>query len=183
MNNLTIVGLTLGITLLIIGAMVGLMPMMAKKGIKVDKIIEKTTAVLDGVDAVVGVAEKLLPNNPTIDIVTRIQNYAKLGVKEAEQLCIASNLNKNDRNLKAKETIYAALKLLNIERNLEIDTIIDGAIEAEVLLLGHKDKTEAEKEIEKQTLQSQVYNKDQEIVQLKQVINQIQGTVSSVPVQ
>lgn len=139
MNNATIIGITLLVTLGIMGVVVGLMPILAKKGINVNEVLEKTDMVVYGVGTAVGIADKLFPNNPTVDIVAKIQNYARLGVHEAEQLYIASYLNKNERNVKAKDTIYAALKLLNIERNAEIDTIIDGAIEAECLALGHKE--------------------------------------------
>lgn len=139
MNNTMItIGITLIVTLCVMGIIVGLMPMLAKKGIKVNEVLDKTGMVVEGVGTAVGVANKLFPNNSTIDIVAKIQNYARLGVHEAEQLYIASYLDKNERKVKAKDTIYAALKLLNIERNAEIDTIIEGAIEAECLALGHK---------------------------------------------
>lgn len=179
MSNLLNAGTVLGVTLVIGAIFLILFPYLKKKNVKVDEVLQKTDMVLDGVNTVVGVADKLLPGNPAVSILKTIEKYAHVAVNQAEQLYITSQLAKDQRNIKAKETIYSTLKLLNVEITPEVEKIIDGAIEAEVLALGHKDKSEEEKAAEKENLQKQLADVTIENNQLKQTLTQIQSTVST----
>ncbi len=177
MQNLLNVGTILGATFGVGAAVLFLMPFLKKKNIKVDEVIKKIDAVLDGTDAIITVADKILPVNPIVDILKVVEKYAHIGVHQAEQLFIASKLGEDERYVKSKETIYAALKLLNIKVTPGIEKIVDGAIEAEVLALGHKDLTEAEKQAQLQQVQAQATQLQTENAQLKQTITTIQGAV------
>ena len=180
MQNLLNVGTILGVTFGVGAAVLFLMPFLKKKNVKVDEVLKKMDTVLNGADAFITVADKILPVNPIVDILKVVEKYARIGVNQAEQLFIASKLGKDERNAKSKETIYAALKLLNIKVTPGIEKIVDGAIEAEVLALGHKDLTEAEKQAQLQQVQAQATQLQTENVQLKQTITTIQGAVQVV---
>ena len=177
MQNLLNVGTILGVTFGVGAAVLFLMPFLKKKNIKADEVIKKMDTVLTGADAFITVADKILPVNPIVDILKVVEKYARIGVHQAEQLFIASKLGEDERYVKSKETIYAALKLLNVEVTLDVVKIVDGAIEAEVLALGHKDLTEAEKQVQLQQVQAQATQLQTENVQLKQTITTIQGVV------
>ncbi|MPQ32426.1 hypothetical protein E4V42_13390 [Clostridium estertheticum] len=177
MQNLLNVGTILGVTLGVVTTMLVLFPLLKKKGIKVDEVLQKVDMALNGADAVITVADKIMPVNPVLDTLKVVEKYGHIGVHQAEQLCINSKLGKDERNAKSKETIYAALKLLNIEPTEEIDTIINGIIEAETLALGHKNLTEVEKQAQLQKVQARATQLQTENVQLKQTIATIQGAV------
>ena len=180
MQNLLNVGTIIGVAFGVGAAVLFLMPFLKKKNIKVDEVIKKMDAVLDGADAVITVADGILPVNPVVDILETISKYARIGVHQAEQLYIASQLPKDERNTKSKETTYAALKLLKVDVTPDVIKIVDGAIEAEVLALGHKDLTETEKQAQLQQVQAQATQLQSANTQLKQTIATIQGAVQVV---
>ncbi|GCD13306.1 hypothetical protein [Clostridium tagluense] len=177
MQNLLNVGTILAVAFGIGAATLFLLPLLKKKGVKIDEVLEKAEIVLGGGQAIINAADKLLPGNPTVDILNLAEKYAIIGVHQAEQLYIKSKLGKNERNTKSKETIAAALKLLNIEVTADVETVINGVIEAECLALGHKDLTETEKQSQLQQFQVQASQLQAENTQLKQTIATIQGAV------
>lgn len=168
MNNIVLI--TIGVTLGIGGTVMALLPLLKKKGVQTQEILKKADTILDGANTIVNVADKLLPNNPIVDIMANVSKYAHIGVHEAEQLYLASNLSKNDRSIKAKETISTALKLMGIDITEEIEKVIDATIEMECLALGHKDKSQQELQVEKEKLQQENNN-------LKDIVSKIQGIV------
>lgn len=177
------------IQMLLIGGVVGgvigflgAIPYLKKKGIDTEDVLKKTDVVLDGADVVIGIADKIMPMNPIVSILKIVDKYVHIGVSQAEQLYLTSLLPKDERNAKARETIYAALNLLKINRTPEMERIIDGAIETEVLALGHKEPSEAEKEVEKQALKTQVTQLTTERDTLKNTINTITTAASTAQV-
>ena len=109
----------------------------SKKNNNLEKIFNNSNKVIESVDSIIKIADTIAPNNPVLNIIKIIEKYAKVGVHHSEQLYINSKLESNERKNKAKETIYSVLKELNINITPNISKIIDGAIEAEVLALGH----------------------------------------------
>lgn len=103
-----------------------------------EDILNKTEKGLEAREGVIKVVDTILPNNPVINILKIVEKYAQIGVGYAEQLYIGSELQANERDDKAKDIVYSVLKILNIEVTPDMQKIIDGAIEAEVLTLGHK---------------------------------------------
>lgn len=110
---------------------------MIKKGKDPQKYLKKADTALTDAQAVTDVVNKVIPNNPMVKIIGLIEKYAHVGVTEAEQLYLASKLPAEERNAKAKDTIYTALGLIGIQKTDAIDKIIDGVIESECLALGH----------------------------------------------
>jgi hypothetical protein len=63
---------------------------------------------------------------------------AHIGVGNAEQLYHVGQLKAHERNAAARKSIIDTLALAGIEMNTEIEAVIDGATECEVLALGHE---------------------------------------------
>lgn len=137
-NSTTILIATLIIVTTILVTVVVLLPKLIGKGVKLDSYIETVDAVLGTAETITNIASTILPNSPIVNILKLIEKYARISVHQAEQLYLTSKLTADQRNDKAKETIYATIKLLKIEVTPEMEKIIDGIIEAEVLALGHK---------------------------------------------
>lgn len=179
-NSLTIVCAVLVIiTCVVVLVNVGI-PALTKKGVDLDKYIKTADAVVDKAGALIQASDSLLPNNPIVNTVKIIEKWAKVGVDYAEQLYNTSKLDKEARNDKAKEQVYAVLKLLGVETTPEIDKIIDGAIEAEVLALGHTPVDIKQYQEAQQQLQAQNTQLQQENTQLKETINSVQTTVQAI---
>lgn len=153
MNNviqlISIIGLTLGA-----GFIIGHFHS-SKKNNNIEKLFNTSDKIIDGADSIIKIVDTIIPNNPVLNVIKVIEKYAKVGVHEAEQLYINSKLESNERKNKAKETVYSILKELKINVTPNISKIIDGAIEAEVLALGHapidiKNLTEENEKLKKE---------------------------------
>lgn len=147
MSNINVLFIILGTGIGVITSVAILLPLLKKKGINADDILKKADTAIDGADGVIQIADKIIPNNPAINILKVVEKYAKIGVGQAEQMYIASNLNGDERNTKAKDTVYTALDLMGIQKTPQIEKIIDGTVEAEVLALGHKETDNTPKKI------------------------------------
>ena len=101
----------------------------------VDKGIETASAVVDATENVVSTIATIFPNSKAVNILQIIEKWSRKSVKAVEQLYNASKLDKDKKKDTAKQQVYSVLKLLGIEKTDEIETIIDGAIEAEVYML------------------------------------------------
>lgn len=133
-NILTVIA-TIGATFGVASTVLSAIPFLIKKGVNVEKSIQNVEKGLTAADAVITVGSELLPTNPIVDALKVVEKYAHIGVNQAEQLYLSSQLPSEQRIVKAKETIQAALTSANITVTPELDKIIDGAIEAEVLAL------------------------------------------------
>ena len=145
MSNVNLLFAILGTGIGVVTSVAVFLPLLKKKGVNTGEILKKADTALDGANGVIQIADKIIPNNPAINILKAVEKYAKIGVGQAEQMYIASNLNGDERNAKAKDTIYAALDLLGVQKTPQIQKIVDGTVEAEVLALGHKDDKAPEK--------------------------------------
>lgn len=179
MSNLNIMVVVLGVALGIGASVLIGFPLLKKKGVNTEELIKDVDLAAKAIEGVAAVSNVIAPNSPATAILDVIKDWAKEGSHQAEQLCIASKLDKDERNAKAKESVYAVLDMLKIKRTDDIDKLIDTAIEAECLALGHKDQTEAEKQAEKEHLQGQVQQLQAENTQLKSTIGTIQSAVSA----
>lgn len=134
-NNILMIIATIGATFGVVGTVIGAIPYLTKKGINVQGTLSNVDKGLTAADSVLSVASELLPSNTIVNALKIVDKYAHVGVNQAEQLYLTSQLPMDQRNAKAKETIYAALTAANIVVTPEIEKIIDGAIETEVLAL------------------------------------------------
>ena len=101
----------------------------------VDKGIETASAVIDATENVVSTIATIFPNSKAVNVLQIIEKWSRKSVEAVEQLYNASKLDKAKKKDTAKQQVYSVLKLLGIEKTDEIETIIDGAIEAEVYML------------------------------------------------
>lgn len=170
-----IVMLVLGVilALLVVYFINIILPKLDKNHIDVSGNLEKAEKVIDTVNVVADTANSILPGNPAVLGLKVVAEWAKKAVGEAEQLYISSKLDKDGRNAKAKETVYAALKVANVELTPELEKAIDGAIEFETNALGHKD--DATKIVQGQLQQTNVQLQDQ-VVSQNQQIQELQST-------
>ena len=120
MINVDLVSSVLGVAVGVCGAVTVVFPVLKTKGIDTGNLLEKANAVLTGVDGLISVAGKIIPNNPAINVLSTIDKYAHIAVNQAEQLYITSQLPADQRNTKAKDTINAALKTMGIDVTPEI---------------------------------------------------------------
>jgi hypothetical protein len=97
--------------------------------------------VLNGAETVTDILKTVFPSNAIVNVADKIIDYAKTGVAKAEQLYFINQITGAERNAEAKRFICDTLECAGIERNETIDKIIDGAVEAAVLMLGHTEKT------------------------------------------
>lgn len=179
-NSMTIVCAVIVLTTIVtIGINIGI-PALKNRGIDVKKYIDGADTVIEKANTIIEATDSILPNNPIVNTIKVVEKWAKIGVDYAEQLYNTSKIEKDGRNDKAKEQVYTALKLLGLEITPDIDKIIDGTIEAEVLALGHTPVDIKQYKEVQQQLQTQNDQLQQENAQFKQVINSVQTTVQVV---
>ncbi|QAT40815.1 hypothetical protein [Clostridium sp. JN-9] len=171
-----------GITVGVGASALVLLPLLKKKGVKVEEIAGKVDKAMNMADSVLQVADKIVPNNPVVKTLDVIETYAKKGAGCAEQLYLTSKLDGEARSDKAKDTVYNALEIAGITVTPEIDQLIKDTIESEVLLLGHKPVDVKEQQEAAKAIQAKNDALVQENAQLKQTINTVQSTVAATSV-
>jgi hypothetical protein len=122
-----------------------LFPWLRHKGINTTTTLQVAEGVLNGADTITDILKAAFPLNPIATIADKIIDYAKIGVAKAEQLYIIDTITGPERNAEAKQFVYDALANAGIERTAAIDKIVDGAVEAAVLMLGHDETKSAAK--------------------------------------
>lgn len=137
-------GNTLAVLTLVVGLVIGVaatigivIPLLKKKGIDIEKYLSEANDTVVKVDEVFDTIKPFLPQVPAIGIIDKVLEYTKLGVDKAEQLYHIGQIQANQRKQEAKNFILDALKLAKIDVTPELDKVIDGAIEASVMALGH----------------------------------------------
>jgi hypothetical protein len=157
----------------------GIFAFLNKKGVNISKDLDNVNKVITATEPIISVGKEIAPLNPVVTMADLIEHWAKIGVGNAEQLYHTGKLvSDEDRFKSAHDTVYANLKELNINPTENQQKIIDDVIQYWVNDLGHKYKTDAERESEKQALQAKITTLTNENVQLRQKIATIQNTVS-----
>lgn len=135
MSNFEILLLVLGI----VGGMVlmaaVLIPLLKKKGIDTDKVIDAAQTGLKTADSIVDGVQAALPDLPGIKIVHEIIELASKGADAAEQMKKSSQIESGQRKATAIQLVKDCLTAANIEITPDIEKIIDGAVEAAVFAL------------------------------------------------
>lgn len=171
-----------------------IIPKLIKKGINVDKYINTANNALVKIDPILKAVNDILPDNPAVRVLNLIDDRAKKAVSAAEQMYISTQLTADQRNAKAKELIVAALNAAGVKITPEIEKIIDGAIETEVLALGHAESSQKilADNLSKQNIQlkaqidtanANATKAQQNVTELTQKINTIQNTVNQAATQ
>lgn len=142
MNTTQVLLIVLGI---IIGVAVVLclaLPYLKRKGIDLSGIIAKSKEAVESVNAAMTTIRPFLNQSPGLAIFDKILGIAKIAVGNAEQLYHIGQLEADQRKAEATDYIYQALALAGVEVTPEVTAVVEGAIEANVLELGHKPKKE-----------------------------------------
>jgi hypothetical protein len=114
------------------------LPQFRKRGVDVKTVLDHAQETMDFAMRVMDTVRPFLPENAGVDTFDSIMAAARTGVGNAEQLYIIGQLEPDKRKEAARQYIRDAVKLMGVEVTPEVDRLIDGAIEAEVLELGHK---------------------------------------------
>ncbi|WP_195603730.1 hypothetical protein [Clostridium tyrobutyricum] len=180
-NDIVAVG---GVLVGVIGGIYGLVPYLKKKNINTEKILDTTGDVLKATEPLIQVAKGIPSLKPAATLVDWIEQKAVAGVKAAEQLAHAGSLQTNEEKFKsAQETVYAALKEINVTPTDNQKKLIDDFIQEAVNDLGHAPVSEAEKNAQIAKINQDLAAVQAENTQLKQTIASIQSTAGTATVQ
>lgn len=135
----------------IVGALVGVIivmliifPVLKRKGIKVQDLLDQTKKVVDSSGDILNVVKTLMPNNNVVNILQIVEKWAEIAVGDAEQLFHAGEIDKCDREAVAKSVVLNVLKELNIDVDDSKKQLIDAAIKNAVNELGHSNSAAIE---------------------------------------
>ncbi|WP_195509687.1 hypothetical protein [Clostridium tyrobutyricum] len=180
-NDIVAVG---GVLVGVIGGIYGLVPYLKKKNINTEKVLDTTRDVLKATEPLIQVAKTIPSLKPAATLVDFMEQKAMSGVKAAEQLAHAGSLQTNEEKFKsAQETVYAALKEINVTPTENQKKLIDDFIQEAVNDLGHAPVSEAEKNAQIAKINQDLATVQAENTQLKQTIASIQSTAGSTVVQ
>jgi len=116
------------------------LPALRRKGVDVDGIVAQAKQTLQTANNALETLRPFIADKPGVDVFDTIYTAANIGVGNAEQLAHLGKLAPEERKEAAKQYVLDAIKLMGIEKTPDIDRLIDGAIEAGVLELGHEPK-------------------------------------------
>jgi len=114
------------------------LPRLDARGVDVPAVVESAKSVVATANNIVNVLRPFLAEVTGIDVVDKILATAHVGVGNAEQLYLVGQLEPGERKNAARQYIRDTLTLIGVEITPEVERVIDGAIEAEVLSMGHK---------------------------------------------
>lgn len=143
MENINIILVIVAAVAVMVAACAIIFPWLKKKGVNVPSTLEATSGVLDATDAITDILKAAFPTSAVVNIVDKVIDYAKVGAQKAEQLYIINTISKDERKEEATKFVYEALEIAGIERTAAIEKIVDGAVEAAVLTLGHTVDTDS----------------------------------------
>lgn len=137
MENINVILVIVAAVAVMVAACALIFPWLKKKGVNVLSTLEATSGVLDATDAITDILKAAFPASAVVNIVDKVIDYAKVGAQKAEQLYIINTISKDERKEEATKFVYEALEIAGVERTAAIEKIVDGAVEAAVLTLGH----------------------------------------------
>ncbi len=177
-NDIVAIG---GVLVGVIGGIFGLTPYLKKKNINVYKALNTTEQVLTATEPLIKISEIVPVLKPAGSLLDWIEQKAKAGVKAAEQLYHSGILKTDEDRFKtAQNTVYAALKEINVEPTMNQKKLISDFIHEAVNDLGHAIPTETEKNAQIQKVQQDLDEIQKENKQLKQKLAAIQNTETPV---
>ncbi|OBR94232.1 hypothetical protein D9O40_13005 [Clostridium autoethanogenum] len=177
-NDIVAIG---GVLVGVIGGIFGLTPYLKKRNINVDKVLNTTEQVLTAAEPLIKISETFPALKPAGSLIDWMEQKAKAGVKAAEQLYHSGILETDEDRFKAAQnTVYAALKEINVEPTMNQKKLISDFIQEAVNDLGHANPTEAEKNAQIQKAQQDLVEVQKENEKLKQKLANIQNTVTPV---
>ena len=115
------------------------LPFLNRRGVDVPAILEQAKDLVNTGSQVFDTVKPFLPESVGLGTFDKILGAVHVGVGQAEQLYNIGELPKEERKAAAREYIIDTLNLMNVEVSPEVERVIDGAIEAEVLGLKSHD--------------------------------------------
>ena len=112
-------------------------PILKKRGIDVNDVLDQTKKAVDSSGKILTIVKSTLPNNGVLNILDIVQKWAQIAVGDAEQLYHAGDINKDERTKVAESVVVSVLKELNIDIDENKRELIDAAIKNAVNELGH----------------------------------------------
>ena len=140
-NPLVLIIVLLIFVVAIVAVITIAIPFLIKKDINIQAYLKQAETILNTAEDITNTVGGILPATPAISILKILEVWASKAVGGAEQLYVSSQLPADQRNAKAKEIVYAALKIAGVIVTPELETLINGAIEESVLVLGHATNT------------------------------------------
>ena len=116
------------------------LPYLKRRGVDMQKIIDQANNALAVANNTFETIRPFLQDAPGVGVFDDIMAAARVGVGNAEQLYHIGQLEPAQRKDAARQYVLQVAKLTGIEVTPEVEKLIDGAIEAEVLELGHLKK-------------------------------------------
>ncbi|KAA8668668.1 hypothetical protein [Clostridium sp. HV4-5-A1G] len=156
---IVIVGLAVGVgaTVLV------LLPYLKKKGIDTGEILQKVEIGLQEIKKYTDAAKAIVPGNKFLNILSIIEKYAEIGVGQAEQLNISSQLPADQRKKSAEDYVYSVLQKLGIEVDDNVKTIVSGVIENKVYELKSPEEKKSAQQTATQTQISQLQTQNSQL--------------------
>ena len=145
-----------------VGAVFGIcgfvFPLLAKKGVNTKQILSKVDSGLEIAGKAVDTIKSIAPGIPYISTADTIIKCADEGTKKAEQLYNANKISADARKTEAVKLTKDLLTAAKVEITPQIDTIIDGCVEAAVFALPQTHTEENDKRYADLTAQDNVKN-------------------------
>jgi FtsZ-binding cell division protein ZapB len=191
MSDLTILFTIIGLAIGVGATVLVFLPYLKKKGVDTGEILGKVDAGLKEVRKYTDAAKSIVPGNKFLNILSIIEHYAEIGVGQAQQLNISSQLPADQRKKSAEDYVYSVLQKLGIEVDDNVRTIVSGVIESKVYELKSPEEKKSAGQTAAQTQVSQLQAQNsqlqserdklrQENEELKQKVTMIQNTVAPV---
>jgi hypothetical protein len=130
-----------GVIITVLLLLLLVLPALKRRGVDMAKILDWIKGVIAAVSPTIDAIKPLLPPSSGLVVFDKILSAAAVGVGKAEQLYRIGELEGDQRKQEAKAYILDVLKLAEVEITPEVARLVDGAIESEVLNLGHGGKT------------------------------------------
>lgn len=135
MDNITTILIIVAAAFGVFLALALLIPYLVKRGINLSGVLGGTNTALYTADFAVDSLKELFPNSPALTIADKIIGWAQKGAEAAEQLYKASQIEAEDRKAEATKLVYDIIRMAQIEITPEVESIVNGCIEAAVYVL------------------------------------------------
>ena len=163
MTNLNVLFIVLGLAVGVGGTVLVLLPFLKKKGVNTADVLQKVDTGLQEVKKYTDAAKALVPGNKFLNILSIIEKYAEIGVGQAAQLNVSSQLPADQRKQSAEDYVYSVLQKLGIEVDDNVRTIVSGVIESKVYELKSPEEKKSAGQTATQTQISQLQTQNSQL--------------------
>jgi hypothetical protein len=137
MNNLMILAIIVSLSVGAVIALLILLPLLKKQGVKTAEVLQTVASGIDGVNRMTDALQTMFPQSMAVNMVDKIIEYAKIAVERAEQLCHIDKIEAADRKEEAVKFVIQSLELAGFKVTSQLKEVVEGSIEAAVMGLGH----------------------------------------------